>query len=67
MEKKEEKLDKIEYTFRNKTYVTAPELSKGACVGCAFMNNMNCANFKDRMEICHKGYIFMRKFKHHDC
>ena len=60
------KADRIEYVFRNKTYIATPELSKGCCVGCAFVNNMNCANFKDRMDICHKGYIFKRKFNHID-
>lgn len=65
MEKNEQKkTNKIEYIFRNKTYIAAPELSKGCCVGCAFVNNMNCANYKDRMDICHKGYIFKRKFNH---
>ena len=55
MEKNEQKkADRIEYVFRNKTYIATPELSKGCCVGCAFVNNMNCANFKDRMDICHK-------------
>jgi len=52
----------IKYMYLNKTYVAVPELSKGCCVGCAFANNMNCHKFKDRMDICHKGYIFMRKF-----
>lgn len=62
----QKKADRIEYVFRNKTYIATPELSKGCCVGCAFVNNMNCANFKDRMDICHKGYIFKRKFNHID-
>lgn len=67
MEKNEQKkADRIEYVFRNKTYIATPELGKGCCVGCAFVNNINCANFKDRMDICHKGYIFKRKFNHID-
>lgn len=55
-----------EYIFRNKIYIGTPELSKGCCVGCAFANNYNCANYKDRLEICRQGKIFKRKFQHLD-
>lgn len=62
----ETKDKKIEYSFRNRTYLAVPELSKGCCVGCAFSSNYNCHLYEDRMKICRNGMIFKRKFSHVD-
>ncbi len=57
------KNSKIEYKFKNKTYTTVPELSKGSCVGCAFMNKIDCYKYQDRLDICQNNHvIFARKY-----
>lgn len=66
MEHKEKKTNYPEYTFGNKKYIAIPELSKGACVGCAFYTQTNCSQFKERIELCQAGNIFMRKIKELD-
>lgn len=55
-----------EYNFQKKTYLAVPEISKGACVGCAFYNKLDCSKYPERIALCRQGNIFKRKLQHID-